>query len=451
MIVTGSIILNPLELAWLGLVSLYAIWRGRPEIPLAIYLSVSLWTRTVLVGSVAATWPLLAVIVLALIRYLHVTRPWSLLPHRLDLTTRQLFPANDAWIVPWMVLWWAWAICVLLQFNLRDKMSILRPLLLYIIIGSLVAFMAIRDASAARRFAITYLLTSTYGLYAALRFIQVPLEYLLSDPGLSSLPYRNLGIREYNHFSHHLSIAFILGLGLFLQVRQWWSMGFFLALTLWCGYGIFLTGARQSLSGAGVAAALIFVWVLSREGKKPWRVPLAIAVIGLTIVALYQIAPHLVVRADESGLGDSFNIFEDRGGLWLIGWNYFLASPVWGWGFEYKLWSHNLFIGTLADQGLVGMVFFLGYLVWALRRLPYVWTQTPTDDRALWRAVFFAIFVFALVHGQASGNTMSTAHLHWSLWVVWALGYGVIVAVTRQPLPAPPRVRLRSVPVGGEA
>ncbi|WP_298815787.1 O-antigen ligase family protein [Chloroflexus sp.] len=449
MIVTGPIILNPLELALLGLIGLYAVWRGRPEIVLAIYLSVSLWTRTVFVGPLAATWPLLATIVLALIRYLHVARPWSLLPNRLDLTTRQIFPTGDTWIVPWMGLWWAWALCVLLQFDLRDKMSILRPVILYIIVGSLVALMTIRDASAARRFAIAYLLTSAYGLYAALRFIEVPLSYLLSDPGLSSLPYRNLGIREYNYFSHHLSIAFVLGLGLFLQARHLWSMMLFAAVAFWCGYGVFLTGARQSLSGAGVAAALIFVWALSRQGSKPWRVPLIIAAIVMAVVLIYQVAPHLVVREGESGLEESFNIFEDRGGLWEIGWNYFLASPVWGWGFEQKLWSHNLFIGTLADQGLVGMVFFLGYLIWALRRLPVVWAQTPDDDRAVWRIVFFAIFVFALVHGQASGNTMITAHLHWSLWAVWALGSGVVVETMPKPLPMPPRARLRPAQAGG--
>lgn len=451
MTVSGPIILNPLELAVLGLICLYAVWRGRPEIPLAIYLSVALWTRTVFVGPSAATWPLLAVTILALIRYLHVVQSWSLLPKRLDLTTRQLFPRSDAWIVPWMALWWAWALCVLFQFELRDKMSIMRPLLLFIIIASLVAFIAIRDAAAARRFAIAYLLTGSYGLYVALRFIEVPLSYLLSDPGLSSLPYRNLGIAYYNLFSHHLSIAFLLGIGLFLQARRLWSMTFFIVLALWCGYGVFLTGARQSLSGSGVAAALIFAWALSRTGKKPWRAPLAIAAIVIVVVALYQVAPHLVVREGESGLEESFNVFEDRGGLWAIGWNYFLASPVWGWGFEYKLWSHNLIVGTLADQGLVGMLFFIGYLVWAGRRLPVVWAQTPDDDRSVWRVTFFALFVFALIHGQASGNTMSTAHLHWPLWAVWALSNGVMVATTRQPFPTPPRVRLCAAPAGGRS
>lgn len=448
MIVTGSITLNPIELALLGLVCLYAVWRGRPEIPLAMYLSVSLWTRTVFVGPSAATWPLLMTIVLALIRYLHVAQPWSLLPQRLDATTRQLVPATDSWIVPWMGLWWSWALCVLFLFDYTNKMTIARPVLLFIIVGSLVALMVIRDAGAARRFALAYLLTSAYGLYAALRFIDVPLTYLLSDPGLSSLPYRNLGIREYNFFSHHLSIAFLLGLGLFLQALHLWSMIAVLALALFCGYGVFLTGARQSLSGAGLAASLIFAWALSRSGKKPWRAPLAIAAIVVIVVLLYQVAPHLIVREGESGLEESFNLFEDRGGLWLIGWNYFLASPVWGWGFEQKLWSHNIFIGTLADQGLVGMVFLIGYLVWALRRLPAVWAQIPNDDRSMWRVVFFSLFLFAVVHGQASGNTMSTAHLHWPLWAVWALSIGVATAPAHQPLPALLRVRQRTVTAG---
>ncbi len=448
MVVIGPIILNPLELAVLGLVCLYAIWRGRPEIVLGIYLSVSLWTRTVFVGSIAATWPLLATIALALIRYLHVVRPWSFTPERIDQTTRQLVPRSDAWIVPWMALWWAWALIVLFQFDLPEKISIVRSIVLYIIVGSLTALMAIRDGEAARRFAIAYLLTSAYGLYAALRFIDVPLSYLLSDPGLSSLPYRNLGIREYNFFSHHLSIAFLLGIGLFLQARRLWSIGLFLLLALWCGYGVFLTGARQSLSGAGIAAALIFAWALSRTDKKLWRVPLAIAAIVIAVVTIYQVAPHLIVRDGESGLDESFNVFADRGWLWAIGWNLFLASPVWGWGFEYKLWSHNLFIGTLADQGMVGMIFFLGYIVWALRRLPAIWAQTPDDDRAVWRIVFFAVFVFALIHGQASGNTMVTAHLHWSLWAVWALADGVVMPSARQPLPPLPRSRRLSVQAG---
>ncbi|ACL24442.1 O-antigen ligase family protein [Chloroflexus aggregans] len=451
MIVTGAIILNPLELALLGLVCLYAVWRGRPEIPLAIYLSFSLWTRTIFVGPSAATWPLLATIVVALIRYLHVVRPWSLRPQQLDATTRQIFPATDGWIVPWMIFWWAWVLLILFQFRLPDKMSIVRPVVLYIIVGAFVALIAIRDAAAARRFAIAYLLTSAYGLYAALRFIGVPLSYLLSDPGLSSLPYRNLGIREYNFFSHHLSIAFILGLALFLQARRFWSLTAVLALALWCIYGVFLTGARQSLSGSGIAAALIFGWSLTRTGNKSWRVPLAIAIIIIVVVSIYQVAPHLVVREGESGLDESFNIFADRGGLWQIGLNYFFASPVWGWGFEYKLWSHNIFIGTLADQGLVGMTFLIGYLIWALRRLPAIWAQTPTDDRGVWRITFFAIFVFAVVHGQASGNTMVTAHLHWPLWAVWALSAGVVTAPAHAPLPLPVRVRPRTLSAGVRA
>ncbi|MGB9738147.1 O-antigen ligase family protein, partial [Chloroflexus sp.] len=213
----------------------------------------------------------------------------------------------------------------------------------------------------------------------------------------------------------------------------------------------FLTGARQSLSGSGVAAALIFGWSLTRTGKKSWRVPFSIAIIVLVVMMIYQVAPHLVVREGESGLEESFNIFEDRGGLWQIGLNYFFASPVWGWGFEYKLWSHNIFIGTLADQGLVGMTFLIGYLIWALRRLPAIWVQIPTDDRGVWRITFFAIFVFALVHGQASGNTMVTAHLHWSLWAVWALSTGVVTAPAHAPLPLLARVRPRTLPAGVRA
>ncbi|WP_298483062.1 O-antigen ligase [uncultured Chloroflexus sp.] len=448
MVVDGSIALNPFALAVLGLVCGYAIWRGRPEIPLALYLSVSLWARTVFVGPIAAVWPLLAMIVLALIRYMHTTQSWSLLPRQFDRTIERILPASDRWIVPWMGLWWGWALCVLFQFGLSDKMQIARSLILYIIIGSLVALLAVRDAAAARRFALTYLLTSVYGLYAALQFINVPLDHLLTDPGLSSLPYRNLGIRNYHHFSHHLGVAFLCGVGLFLQARRLLAIAAFLALTIVCGYGIFLTGARQSLSGIGIASLLIFAWVVVRRGARLRRVSVALATTLIAVIWIYQVAPHLIVREGENGLGDSFNVFADRGWLWQIGWSYFLASPVWGWGFEHKLWSHNLFIGTLADQGLVGMVFFVGYLIWAGRRLPSIWAQTAADDRGIWQATFFAVVIFALVHGQASGNTMSTAHLHWPMWAVWALSASVVGVSAAQPRPIPSYARQRELQAG---
>jgi len=100
-----------------------------------------------------------------------------------------------------------------------------------------------------------------------------------------------------------------------------------------------------------------------------------LAVIVLVAIWLYGLAPEQITRAPEGAGGWALSgAVEERSQLALAGWRDFLGSPLWGWGFT-RYYSHNLFVGTLADQGLVGAAFlatmlpFRIALVGAHRRL----------------------------------------------------------------------------------
>lgn len=431
MIVEGQIRFDALEILVFYGLCFYAMWKARPEIALGTYLSMSLWARPVIAGPISHTWPLLAATCIALIHYLHRERKLSLRPQWIDETTRTIFPAHNTWIIPWMVLWWVWAIALLMLFSASGKVAMIRTILIYIIFPFLAVLVIAHDIERIKGFAASYVMTAVVGGWLAMKHVDITFSYLLQDPTLNHSFLRNMGLKNYHFFSHQLGIAFIMALALFVQAKMRRHMVASLIGAGLCAYFILLVGARQSMSGAGLVMVLFMIWALTRKGVRNQRIVLFAAAVVFLVILIAQVAPQLIMREGEESYGESFNIFDDRGELWLVGWNFFRSSPIWGLGFEQKVWSHNLFIGTLSDQGLVGMVFFLGFLTFAVRLLPFVLHQTPDDPRASWRMAFFGVFLFGIIHGQASGNTMSTAHLYWSMALLWMLSTNIML----KPLP----------------
>jgi hypothetical protein len=436
----GRIDLAPLEIAALLLFLAVAVVRARPEWILGAYLSMTLWTRAVVIGDVSQTWVILAALALATIRYVHRERHFAFTPEYLGRRSLGLFPAQGRWIALWMLLWWGWIALVLFQFDAESKIAVLRPILLNIIAPLPVMLVIARDLDRLRGFALAYVLATVIGCYLALRVYGIPLSYLLTDPGLSRTGLVRLGVRNYHFFSHFCAIGFILATTLYLDAKRLPKQGLMLLCAAWCAYFVLLAGARQSMSAAVVVTALILIWTVTRGHLAMGTRGLVLAaVITVLVTWLYQIAPQLVLREDDGGnIANSFNIFADRGRLWLLGWSFFLRSPVWGLGFEQTVYSHNLFIGTLADQGLVGMLFFAGYLIFVAQRLPSVFGAADRDPRDLWRVACLGIFLFGVIHGMAAGNSSSTAHLFWPIAALWWLGQDI-------PRPAPRPITVGSV------
>lgn len=404
-----TIPLQPFQLALVILLACYIVFAGRPMWALGIYLSMALWTRNVFIGPVVHTWFWLAVIAVATLVYLHRNK---LLPD---------IPARGRWIVPWMVLWWLWIVLLIVVHEVVGARGFYRNLLLTVCLPLPVVLLAARDIRAVRGFAVAFVATTLVGGWFALSMVGITPDYLLRDPLLADSGIIQLGILSYHFFSRGFAISLLLAMALFFEHRARYLNLLFAACAALCVYFLFLIGSRQSLNGALVSAGIFTLWSL-RGARLPrgQSVILALALAGMALY-IYQANPNLVLRDDETSIADALDVFSSRGSLWEQGWQTVLLSPLWGNGFAYTVLSHNIVIGTLSDQGAVGLVFLAG-LVGFSAWLAVGAARIPSDSPYLnWCLVCASIVIFALIHSMASGAVLTVPHLYWATALLWML------------------------------
>lgn len=416
----NQITLNPIWLAiYLGLCA-YAILKGRPEISIGMFLAIAGWTRNIMVGPIVQNYLLLATTYAAiLVRFYH--KPEEI---------KEWLPGHDRAIILWMLLWWAWMILLLEEFN-PPKLGILRPQLIVFLIAPLPALLTFaRDMERLKIFAVAYIGATLVGGYSAIAALDIPLSALIFDPTLGGYQASHLRIGNYHLFAYTFAIAIIMIVGLLVQTRGLlWLIGL-LGAAAFCAQFLLLAGSRQSIGGTLFVIILFAIWgLINRSTSKPRLILLLSTILGVGI-PIYTLAPNLVVRSGEDGLLGAFDLVGDRGHLWVTGWQAFLESPIWGTGFVYP-YSHNMFVSTVAEQGAVGMVFLLGYFYFLMRQSRVVFNGRGDEARAIWRMAFFGIIVFGLAHGLASGSAVSVRHLFWAGALLWWQ-----CAVVR-PAPAP--------------
>lgn len=423
MVFIDQINLSPVQMGLALALFAYIVWTGRPEWALGIHFSVALWTRSVMFGSVAVSYILLLVIALAALVYMHRQRGMTLLPSIMRPARQPWLPPTDRWILIWLALWLGWMLLLLGLYRPERGFGLLRILIFNILPGLPIVLLIASDLRRVRGFATAYLLATMVGGWFALAMLDIPLAYLLVDPTLSNTPVIRLNLTNYHFFAYSFSMALIMAVGLVLESKGWLRSLFFMACAAYCVYFLFLAGSRQSLNGAAVALAVMGFWALRRTGAMRARALLALVLMLVLGGALYQIAPELILRTEggEHEISAVFALFEERGWIWQIAWRIFLTSPLWGVGFAFN--AHNILVGILVDQGLVGMIFFLGFLAFALRQSWRVWFGDQSDPAAIWRVTFFAVLLFGLVHSQASGNVFTVWHLYWSTAFLWWLSY----------------------------
>jgi O-antigen ligase len=401
--------LEPLQIAFAFAIWVYSVASGKPLILLGIYLSMALWTRTVLIGPVATTWFWLAGIIAGMLVYLHKNR---MIPK---------LPVRDRWIVAMIALWWFWIILLIMLYDGIDKRAFLRQMLVYVVVPIPVILISYRDLSSLRAFALSFLLTSLMGGWYAFAIIGVTLTDLVSDPLLSNTDIRQLGLSSYHYFARGFAISLFFSVAFFLESRRLVVRGLMVAAAALCIYMIFMSGSRQSLNSSVLGLAFYFLWSLAHRKTPKLRMSLLLASALVLGVYIYITAPSLIVRDDESGFLDALNIVSDRGGLWALGWQNFLTSPLWGTGFRFSVITHNILIGTLADQGIVGMVFFLALVAFAIRRGREAWLQDGSAPTAVWGVALTCLLLFAISHSMASGTVISVPHLYWPTALLWVL------------------------------
>ncbi len=190
------------------------------------------------------------------------------------------------------------------------------------------------------------------------------------------------------HFAALLvpALLFILLQGLMVR-RSWVMRAAALAVSALLALGILFSGTRSAWVGVLSALALLIV---PRLRRLQFVLLVALAAVGVGIVVATPQASRLVIERTSTALETGG---AGRVGIWQVGTGIFLHHPVLGTGFRnfseaFDLNSirrspvpprnlgigtgfgpHNIYLGTAAELGLVGLALLLAWLGTILRHL----------------------------------------------------------------------------------
>jgi O-antigen ligase len=216
-------------------------------------------------------------------------------------------------------------------------------------------------------------------------------------------------------------------IGMFLMDKHKWRR---------VAYGILIAGGIYSMlysysRGAyvGFGAGLVFIaLVKSRKLLIPLFLLLFLWKVVLPSSVVDRIDGTFVEEGDRAGvitIGDTNLSTAYRSEIWQEAWSIFTENPVVGTGFRTfgKLtgWdTHNQYLKTLSEQGIIGLLI---YLLLYQRALKSGWQLYKEGDEELLRAFGFA-FVCAVLGSMVVnvfGDRWTYLQLGGIYWVLWAL------------------------------
>jgi O-antigen ligase len=208
-----------------------------------------------------------------------------------------------------------------------------------------------------------------------------------------------------------------------------------LGASAFCGGAVLLTVSRAGL--VSLAAVLLGGLLLAGRGRRLPVLGAAILLVTATVTYFAAFAPAAATqRITHPGTGSG------REDIWLVGWRMVEAHPLIGVGagnfpvssIHYLLQpgtilrddyiivpkvAHNIYLGTLAELGVVGLALFCGILGWALacgwRAARRFDAMGARDMGTVSRAVLIALLGILTASAFASGQFSKP------LWVLLAL------------------------------
>lgn len=210
--------------------------------------------------------------------------------------------------------------------------------------------------------------------------------------------------------------AVLIGVFLFIKRRLWKILlGALILINLYCIIFLFSRGEYLAILGA------FFLIGLFRQ-----RILLAIVVLVLLFwqVILPQKVVERIKYTEEEGQLDQSA--EKRIEYWQETMEYFKQSPIIGVGFNVKTYigsqkdTHNLYIRTLAEQGIIGLFFLLTIWFIAFKRAIKLFKRT--NDRFFkGLGLGFAACVVAVMVGNLFGDRWTYLPLGAYFWIFLAM------------------------------
>lgn len=400
---------NPLIISGIAAFCLALIFWGRVDVAVGVFASILYWAYNVDLGPINALWLGVATLFGAL--------AISLIRRRLSGARVVLVSRDDLPFIAWTTIWAFWMTLIYVAFPSPFAERLFKNMVLYNLVSFAVVFVAIRDEAQVRRMILAFIVASLAAGAVSLQLLAQPLVYAIDDP-----EFRLRGLTGINYLTFAIPFALtaIFGLARMLAVPYVIEKALMAGSLLGAVALLVLTGARQSALGLAVAVIIMLVLLLRRNSSlNRWLivpVVLAMAVTGWQVYSSTRLSAHWSLVAPDTQV---------RADYWLTGLRIFGRSIVWGNGFDYmgaeSDTAHNMFIDTLASQGMIGFIFLVGFLVFPLRLMLRSASPASNPELASWQIGALGALVFTLVQTFFTGGLAAAPHLFWISALIWRL------------------------------
>ena len=266
-------------------------------------------------------------------------------------------------------------------------------------------------------------LVAIFGLLFSMQFTLLGLEY-----DQSSI-LQNLS-NDYIVTSAIISTTLLLfSIYYFMTINKSYIKNIFLILIqLYLLIIVFSLGAKGPLVALFVSYVVLFLYLAAPQNKSfnfrktiKYFIYLACIVSFLLLIDYEQF--RVVERFDDL-IVNSDTQFDLGGRVWLnlTALNMWEESPITGKGIgsfglytynqDFRAYPHNIFTETMAELGLIGLIWLIAIFYVTLRMVP------RSDDITF--VIPYIVFIFALIMSQFSGNLSDNRLLFTLLGIVSA-------------------------------
>jgi O-antigen ligase len=274
------------------------------------------------------------------------------------------------------------------------------------------------DLQQIKRFAAAYLITTIVGCVVAVVVLDLSAQFVVENPTLTGTGIIRLGMQNYHWFAYALSYSMIFVIAFASRSQQWLMRLLLLFCIGYLAYFLLLAGSRQAIVGMVLSIMILLIILVRRHPSLMPAAALTIIIVTIIAIVIYQMDPYILTRSSSDDLLQAFDIYNNRGELWHQGIDAFLRWPLWGDAYQEQNWAHNLFISVLADQGVIGAIFMVGFLVFFVK-LASSTLHSGDITNWPWPCVAMCIVLFDIVHGQASGTVLSSWAMYWGTLILW--------------------------------
>ena len=401
----GAIQLNGFLSILVAILIGYIIIKTKPGLSLGIFLALTTTAKVIVIGPIALLWLFELAAIIAVIRYY--------LTYKSRIKKVRLL---SKWILIVMGYWALYTLVVIAIASPPNEDMYIRNLLFYILIPSGVLLIISRDNTQIKGFAYGYVAYSVVNTYLILIMGGFSLNLNIFNQLTDSGSNVNSVIHNYHRIGSGFGITLILLYGLYIESKKILLKFLFAALFINSTVILFLVNSRQ-MTIAVIISLSIYVYLNIKDKQKN-----KLNLIANWIIIMVLVSAILINWYDLTLRGFSFDIalnssLKFRSRLWAEGLNIALNSPFIGSSFLTRQ-SHNLFIGTMEAEGIIGLFLLCTYLMFAFKMISFVLKgKQKLIDK--WAKCFIVIFIFGLLHGQFSGDFISIPHLYWPIAIIW--------------------------------